>query len=167
MRTKSTALAGLVLLIGALFAGAGAPANAAPAAKVTAAASLWHCRIPYANPPYYTDEVCTRITSAPASGVRVLDRTTGQNVTLYNGNSVFLNWWWVDSSGQCGINGDPYVWQIWWADRSGRRHHGYIGDWYLATGGVGTWKPFPRPGGGTLDDIGGVGSWTGPCNRIL
>jgi hypothetical protein len=55
-------------------------------------------------------------------------------VTLYNGNSVYLGGWYIDQSGLCGINGDPYVWQIWWNSPTSAAHWAVIGDWYLATG---------------------------------
>ncbi|WP_157574553.1 hypothetical protein [Jiangella muralis] len=166
MRRKLTTLVGVVVLIGGLFGGAGAPAQAAAGAteQTVAAANLWTCRLPSTSPPFYFEEVCTTITSAPASGVRVLDRSTGRNVTLYNGNSVFLGAWFVDNAGLCGVNGDPYVWRIWWMDGSGGQHHAYIGDWYLSTGSASYWASYPHPRGGTLNDRYG-GNWHGYCNQ--
>ncbi|WP_053203741.1 hypothetical protein [Jiangella muralis] len=158
----------MVVLIGGLFGGAGAPAQAAAGAteQTVAAANLWNCRVPSLSYPYYIDEVCTTITGAPASGVRVLDRSTGSTVTLYNGNSVFLGAWFVDSSGLCGVNGDPYVWSVWWVDSSSRYHFAYIGDWYLSTGSASYWASYRDPQGGTLNDR-YRGSWSGYCNRPL
>ncbi|WP_069109396.1 hypothetical protein [Jiangella alba] len=158
----------MVVLIGGLFAGAGAPAQAAAGAteQTVAAANLWNCRFSINFPPYYYDEVCTTITSAPASGVRVLDRGTGREVTLYNGNSVYVTNWYLDSSGLCGINGDRYVWRIGWQKPSGGFGTAYIGDWYLSTGSASTWAAYPHPRGGTLNDRYG-GTWHGYCNRPL
>ncbi|WP_157574551.1 hypothetical protein [Jiangella muralis] len=168
MRKRLTTLAGVVVLIGGLFGGAGAPAQAAAGAteQTVAAANLWNCRFYLNYNPYYIDEVCTTITSAPASGVRVLNRITGQNVTLYNGTSVFVTNWYLDSSGLCGVNGDPYVWRIGWQTSSGAFHHAYIGDWYLSTGSSSSWASYPHPQGGTLNGRYG-GSWSGACNRPL
>ncbi|WP_157574549.1 hypothetical protein [Jiangella muralis] len=171
MRKRLTTLAGVVVLIGGLFAGAGAPAQAAAGAteqtaQTVAAANLWNCRFPSTAFPFYIDHVCTTVTSAPASGVRVLDRSNGSTVTFYNGTSVYLQNWYLDSSGLCGVNGDPYVWAVGWMDSGGNRHSAYIGDWYLSTGSASYWASYRHPQGGTLNDR-YAGSWSGACNRPL
>lgn len=119
------------------------------------AASLWNCTF------LGSESVCTRITSAPG-GVWVLDRAANKGVKMANGTSVVLGFWWTDTSGLCGINGDSFVWQVVWYDGAGRQHYGVIGDYYLATGSYENWKNFSSAVGGRLGDR-GHGPGRGPC----
>lgn len=131
---------------------------------VSVASSLFHCKIPDPYPPGYVVKPCTRITSAPASGVQVRDHLTNRTKTLYNGDTVYLHTWSRDRTGLCGVNGNSYVWYIGWVDPGGA-HGAFIGDHYLATGGVDHWYWFrTKPGGsqvlGDLDQGWGGGA----CN---
>ncbi|SEF18142.1 hypothetical protein [Jiangella alba] len=142
---------------GVVAAAACAVTSLVVAAGPADAASLWHCQ------GTTTTETCTRVTSAPASGVRVYDRITGRTYTLYNGDSVYIRYWYRDTSGLCGVNGDPYVWQAYWTSADGQQHRVMIGDYYLATGPESYWRDFRSPYGGTLGSwYGGTGS--GTCN---
>ncbi len=124
------------------------------------AATLKRCD-PFADGYHW---VCTTVTSAPADGVRVLDRTTGQVVTWRNGTSVALDHWAVDtgSPARCGVHGDLFVWAVTWWDNG--FHWGVIGDYYLNTGQVKDWDPktdsFGNLGNPAHDD----GYGTGTCN---
>lgn len=141
---------------GVIAAAACAATSLVVAAGPAGAASLWHCQ-------GTTTETCTTVTSAPASGVRVYDRITGRTYTLYNGNSVYIRYWYRDTSGRCGVNGDPYVWQAYWTSADGQQHRVMIGDYYLATGPESYWKDFRTPYGSSLGAwYGGTG--TGTCD---
>jgi len=105
-------------------------------ATPASAATLYQCD-PYGTAYSFA---CTRVTSAPSSGVAVKDRASGRTFRLYNGNSVVLLGWGVDPYGLCGVNGDPYVWRIGWVDSAGYHRHAMIGDYYLATGTYSTWR---------------------------
>lgn len=107
-----------------------------PGAAVAANPVLWQCQ-PFGGGINYA---CTKITSAPAGGVQVLDRNSGIIYTLYNGNSVALWGWSIDNSGHCGVAGNPYVWSIVWQNAG--NHYAYIGDHYLKTGDVEDWNDF-------------------------
>lgn len=126
-----------------------------PRAASAASPVLWECK-PFSS----ASEVCTVITSAPAGGVQVLDRFSDRIYTLYNGNSVAVYWWYIDTSGGCGVHGNQYVWVIAWQNNG--YHWAYIGDHYLKTGEVWHWQPFTNFKGGTLgnDNYGGRGSGT-------
>ncbi|MFB4296661.1 hypothetical protein [Actinomadura sp. NTSP31] len=67
-------------------------------------AGIWNC-----SPGNGFTYACTTITSAPASGVQVLDRDFNVVVTLHNGDNVAIDSWGKDTSGLCGVGGDPYV----------------------------------------------------------
>lgn len=141
----------LLVVVSSLVAAA---ATALGTAEPAQAANLWHCEPGGQGQGF---RVCTTITSAPASGVQVKVVETGRYFTLHNGDSVFLKSWSRDTSGKCGINGDPYVWQASWS--GGGMSGGYsvyIGDWYLSTGSPSYWKNYDtdlNPGGTTLGDL--------------
>lgn len=103
-------------------------------AQSAQAANLYHCDPSRSGYTY----VCTTVTSAPSSGVRVHERNFDYVKTLYNGNSVVLLGWGHDQYGRCGVNGDPYVWRIGWYDRHGW-NVAMVGDYYVATGSRATW----------------------------
>lgn len=121
---------------------------------------LWSC-----SPFGTTDEyVCTTITSAPSSGVQVLDYGPypPQPYTLYNGNSVALLRWYMDRSGLCGVHGNWFVWTVvWW---NGGYHEAYIGDYFLSTGTMPNWTVVEDSWGplGNTNHYFGTGS--GTCN---
>jgi hypothetical protein len=131
-RTLSAALGFAVMLTAVMVTTAASQAN-----------ELWHCS---PDPQSTAIRACTRIKNAPTSGVQVRDHQFGEITTLYNGNSVQLGNWAWDTSGLCGIHGDPYVWGIDWFRPTGnggfRKHSATIGDWYLATGTVPQWNWF-------------------------
>jgi hypothetical protein len=133
---------------------------AAPTSQ--AAADLWHCPDPQG---LNQTHACTRIKNAPSSGVRVLDRNRGWIFILYNGNSVALSHWYKDTSGKCGVHGDPYVWNIEWRDRTGY-HWAYIGDWYLATGAVSEWNWFTDYRGNLGNSAHDAGTGRGTCDEF-
>jgi hypothetical protein len=145
---------GVVVGLAALL---GASVAAAPASS---AATLWHCFLPRTG-----TEVCTVFTSLPGGTGQVLDRVTGHTVTVHNGDSIYLGWYWNDSSGQCAVGGDPYVWEVGWFDPNGGHHWGFVPDWYLATGAPSYWRDyldaFQQPLGGRY-----AGYGTGPCNQF-
>lgn len=134
-------------------------------ATPASAATLFPCD-PYGTPYSY---LCTRVTSAPASGVQVYDRARGHVDTLHNGDSVVLLAWNLDDYGLCGINGDPYVWKVGWVSR-GVTHWGMIGDYYLSTGSYATWSA-ARDSFGRLDNtahrIPGNTNNRAYCDRIV
>lgn len=138
LRRGFYALLGMLAAAGSLLAFGAAPAQAA---------NLYTC---YTSLDPGRARACTTITSAPAGGVEVYDRTQGQNVRLYNGNSVVLETWHIDSSGLCGVHGDKFVWTVQWLNGSGG-HFAVIGDYYLATGSESNWKSF-HDGYGPLGD---------------
>ena len=119
---------------------------------------LWHCS-PFGDDLTYA---CTTITSAPAGGVQVLDRQTGQIYTLHNGNSIALWGWYKDTSGQCGVHGNPYVWVIAWQNAG--FHTARIGDYYLNTGNVANWNNFPDRWGHLGDENHFFGFGSGTCD---
>ncbi|MEV6298227.1 hypothetical protein AB0M02_02350 [Actinoplanes sp. NPDC051861] len=120
--------------------------------------SLWNCS-PFGEGYKYA---CTTITSAPAGGVQVLDRYTNQIYTLRNGNSIALLSWYNDTSGQCGVFGNPYVWIIAWQNQG--YHQAFIGDYYLATGRASTWKLFTDDWGALGNRAHARGDGTGTCD---
>jgi hypothetical protein len=121
---------------------------------------LWQCK-PFDDNLQYA---CTTITSAPAGGVQVLDRSTNQIYTLHNGNSVALYAWAKDTSGQCGIGGNDYVWMIDWQNAG--RHWAYIGDHYLNTGDVPNWNNFPDRLGWLGNKKHALGFGSGTCDVL-
>ena len=147
---RLTCLVGL-LLTAALIA----PATA------EASSNLYHCS-PFGDGYTYA---CTTITNAPATGIRVLDRTTGTTVTWYNGTSVALYAWAVDLGSSCGVNGDHYVWGVEWY-ASGFTHFGVLGDWWLATGAVSNWNGFTDSWGNLGNSNHDDGSGSGTCNNF-
>jgi hypothetical protein len=159
MKSKSSTairsrVIGILLALAALL---GASVAVAPASS---AATLWYCPIPNVG-----NEVCTVLTSLPGGTGQVLDRITGRTVTVHNGDSVYLGWYWNDSSSQCAVGGDAYVWEASWFDPNGRHHWGFVPDWYLATGSPSYWRDYPDPVG---QPLGGrfAGFGTGPCNQF-
>lgn len=123
-------------------------------------AGLWNCST---GDGYI--HACTTITSAPASGVQVFDQENYRTITLHNGDNVALYKWAKDTSGECGVGGDAYVWWIEWND--GMPSSGYIGDYYLNTGSVSNWNGYPDPSPliGTLGDYKHfLGTGSGACN---
>lgn len=128
-------------------------------AVAEASPTLNHCS-PFGDGYTY---VCTTVTGAPATGVHVLDRTTGTVVTWYNGTSVALHVWAVDTGSQCGVNGDHYVWGVLW-QASGFQHFGVLGDWWLNTGSVSDWNGVTDSWGHLGDANHDDGSGSGTCN---
>ncbi|MEU8820824.1 hypothetical protein [Actinoplanes sp. NPDC048796] len=90
------------------------------------------------------------------------DQKTGAIKTLYNGNSVALFWWYTDSSGLCGVHGNPYVWMIAWQNDG--FHWAFIGDYYVKTGEEWHWKNFTNFQGGTLGNDNYQGAGSGTCD---
>ena len=101
------------------------------------------------------------MTSAPTSGVRVLDRSTQSIVTWHNGTSVVLWEWATDKDTYCGVNGDSYVWEVLWY-AGGTVHRGVLGDWWLATGSYSDWSVFTDYAGELKYD--NAGSSSGTCD---
>lgn len=140
---------------------AGLLLTAAVVAPATAEAStnLYHCSPPGSGFIY----ACTTVTSAPSTGIHVLDRTTGTVLTWYNGTNVALYSWAVDTGSSCGVNGDQYVWAVQWS-MSGTLHWAVLGDWWLSTGSYSDWSGY-TDGWGTLgDSLHNEGSGSGTCN---
>ena len=119
---------------------------------------LWQCK-PFTDDLQYA---CTTITSAPAGGVQVLDRSANQVHTLHNGDSIALWAWAKDTSGQCGVGGNPYVWIVDWQNAG--RHWAYIGDHYLNTGTVRNWNDFPDRWGWLGNQKHDLGFGSGTCD---
>jgi hypothetical protein len=146
----------LAYLLGLLLAAA----LISPAAA-EASANLWHCS-PFGDGYTYA---CTTVTGAPSTGVHVLDRTTGTVVTWYNGTSVALWEWAVDTGSSCGVNGDHYVWDVWWS-AGGAWHWGVLGDWWLATGSVSDWNGYTDSWGNLGNATHDAGSGSGTCDKF-
>ena len=127
-----------------------------PRAASAATPVLWKC-YPFSSTPW----TCTVVTKGP---VQVKDHSNSQIVTLYNGNSVALGSWSRDSSGGCGVFGNPIVWRIYWYN-GGTVHFAYIGDHYLRTGDFADWFNYPYGDGPLLlgDAYAGYGSG-GTCD---
>lgn len=151
LRRGFYALLMMLAAAGSLLAFGAAPAQAA---------NLYHCAT--SLDPGRT-RACTTITSAPSTGVEVLDRYNGTRVRLYNGNSVVLHKWKIDDSGLCGVHGDKYVWTVLWTNASGR-HWAVIGDYYLATGAVSNWNDFTDAYGNLGNYWHYKGHGSGACN---
>ncbi|MEO6501577.1 MAG: hypothetical protein ABIQ09_06665 [Jatrophihabitantaceae bacterium] len=137
--------------------------TAALITPTTAGASpnLYHCS-PFGDGYTYA---CTTIRNAPTSGIRVLDRTTGNVVTWYNGTTVALYHWAVDTGSSCGVNGDHYVWAVKWY-ASGYTHWGVLGDWWLATGSVSDWNGYTDSWGNLGNYAHDDGSGSGTCDKF-
>lgn len=131
-------------------------------AQSAQAANLYHCDPSRSGYTY----VCTTVTSAPSSGVRVHERNFDYVKTLYNGNSVVLLGWGHDQYGRCGVNGDPYVWRIGWYDRHGR-NLAMVGDYYVATGSRATWGSTADSWGRLDNSTHSMGSAAGPATCDL
>lgn len=130
-------------------------------AAAEATPNLYHCS-PLGDGYAYA---CTTVTGAPSTGIRVLDRSTGTVVTWYNGTSVVLWSWAVDTGSSCGVNGDHYVWAVEWYG-SGSVHWGVLGDWWLATGSVSNWNSFTDDRGHLGDANHDDGSGSGTCDKF-
>jgi hypothetical protein len=143
------------VLVAVLTSSLAALVLGAPAAH---AATLSVCR------PWNTNRACTVVTSAPAGGVQVLDRTVNRVVTWQNGTSVALETWYTDIGHQCGINGDDIVWRVNWRKPDGTGGVAYIGDYYLDTGSRANWSNFTVDGVPLSQHNGGRGR--GSCDRF-
>jgi len=133
----------------------------APATAEASTNNLSHCS-PFGDGYTYA---CTSVTGAPSTGIHVLDRTTGTVVTWYNGTTVALWAWAVDTGSSCGVNGDQYVWGVEWY-ASGFTHFGVLGDWWLATGAVSDWNGYTDSRGHLGDSNHDDGSGSGTCNTF-
>lgn len=130
-------------------------------ATAEASANLWHCS-PFGDGYTYA---CTTITSAPTSGVHVLDRSTNSVVTWHNGTTVALLVWATDLGSSCGVNGDHYVWAVGWY-ASGTSHWGVLGDWWLSTGSVSDWNGYTDSWGNLGNAAHDRGSGSGTCDQF-
>jgi hypothetical protein len=152
-RALTSATASVGLCAAATFA-APAPANAI-------GDGLWHC-----DPLNQgIQRVCTTFVDLPGGVGQVRDRLTNQIITVHNGDNVFIADWGKDSSGQCGLNGDAYVWLIGWNPGDGRYHYGFASDWYLNTGPVSNWNDYGDSNGSLGSHSIGWGS--GSCDVIF
>lgn len=131
-----------------------------PGAASAVGAGLWHCS-PFSDGRTYA---CTTITSAPAAGVQVLDHATAEIRTLYNGNSIALQYWHTDESGLCGVANNPYVWVIAWQNQGW--HFAYIGDHYLNTGKPSNWWTYTDYLGELGNDRHNAGPGSGTCDNF-
>ena len=128
-------------------------------ATAEASTNLWHCS-PFAGGDTWA---CTTVQGAPSTGIQVLDRTTKTVVTWYNGTSVALWEWAIDTGSSCGVNGDHYVWDVWWM-AGGQEHWGVLGDWWLATGSYADWSNYTDRWGSLSNDTHYAGTGSGTCN---
>jgi hypothetical protein len=144
--------------------GLGAATFATPVPANAIGAGLWIC-----DPEHLgIQRTCTTFVDLPGGTGQLLDRTANRVITVHNGDNIFLVAWGIDTSGQCGINGDPYVWRIGWMDPDGFLHQGFASDWYLNTGAVSNWNDWVDSWG----NLGGsghyiAGSGQGTCDVIF
>lgn len=92
----------------------------------------------------------------------MLDQVSSDIYTLHNGNSIVLHCRHKDTSGLCGVGGDPYVWVV--GRQNAGYHYAYIGDYYLNTGSVSNWNNYPDLGGHLGDEDHYAGPGSGTCD---